>query len=331
MAMPSCKLQDCPVAKDGRCLEGRGPSCPNLITETELPSSSAEKPPAIATKGTREPIFEPLPGTAPLEAAQARYFSRRGRAIVVALAGMRDCGKTSLLARLHQLFQAGPLSGFDFAGCRSLPLFEELNWLATVESRVQRPKMPRSSAQFDNSLIHLSVRPNRGGPRADLLINDISGETFETAVKVQSICETLFFLRRADHLVVLVDGAALADIRRHDRVSQTRDFLQRVVQGGHCGVLTALHLVVSKLDELKGKTSFADELDTEITASFKGRFGSINFWRIAARPMDGSLPTVQEIGMLFVSWLRTTHRYPLPALPHEPRDAWARDFCRYGG
>src|SRR5205809_3572024 len=100
--------------------------------------------------------------------------------------------------------------------------------------------MTRSSKRFDNSFIHLAVRTSQGGKRTDLLLNDISGETFEEAVKEQSICDTLLSLPRADHLVVLVDGAALADARRHDHVAQTNDFLQRLVQGGHCGTQTAL-------------------------------------------------------------------------------------------
>jgi len=328
--MPRCKLPNCPVAKDGRCLEGRGASCPNLITEPEVVSSDAQALAVPSLKVDSGSAFEPLPRTDPLEVAEARYFSRRGRAIVVALAGMRECGKTSLLARLHQLFQSGPLSDIDFAGSRSLPLFEELNWLATVQSGAPQPRMLRSSAQFDNSFIHLSVRPSKGGPRVDLLLNDISGETFERAVAAQSSCDKLLALSRADHLVLLVDGAVLAGSLCHHHVSQTNDFLIRVLQGRHCGTHTALEIVVSKLDELKDKSAIVDKLEADFQAAFRGKFGSFNFWRIAARPMDGSLPTIKPIAELFASIVQTTHRYPEPILPSLRRDAWVRDFCRYG-
>jgi len=329
--MLRCKLDNCPVSKDGRCLEGReASSCPNLIVEAETSPAEPLLPSVPAAKGA-QPVFDSLPKVLPLEISEARIFARRGRAIVVALAGMPDCGKTSLLARLHQLFQAGPLSGFDFAGCRSLPHFEELNWLATVESCVQQPKMPHSSAQFDNSLLHLAVRHTVSSPRVDLLLNDIAGETFERAVAAQSACERLLLLSRADHLVVLADGAALADpARTHHHVAQVHDFLQRVIQSGQCGVRTALHLVVSKLDKLGGNTSVADRLEASIKASFMEKFGSISCCRVAARPMDGSLPTVQPITNLFTSWVNTTHRYPMPLLPSVSRSVWARDYCRYG-
>ena len=252
--------------------------------------------------------------------------------MVVALAGMPDSGKTSLLARLHQLFQAGTLTGFDFAGSRSLPRFEELNWRATLESGVSRPDMLHSSAQFDNSFLHLAVRPTGGGARVDVLLNDIAGETFKTAIEVQSACEKLVALARADHLVALVDGEALADADlRYLHLNQVCDFLQRVAQGEQCGGRTALHLVVSKLDRLSGNTAEVEKLEATVSRQFLGKFGSINFWRIAARPMDGSLPTNQPICELFAKWVTTTYRYPVPAMPSFDRAAWARDFCQHGG
>jgi hypothetical protein len=329
--MPTCKLPNCPVAKDGRCLEGRGATCPNLIPDPLSPTQPAHPGATTPARNVPEKTFHPLPGVTPLEIAQARYFSGRSRAIVVALVGMKECGKTTLLARLHQLFLSRPLAGFDFAGGRSLPRFEELNWLATVESGVAQPKMPRTSSQFDNSFIHVAVRPSSGGARVDLLLNDISGETFNAAIAAQSTCETLLALARADHLVTLIDGAALADpARRHLHASQVADFLQRVIQSGQCGTQTALHLVVSKKDELKGNLAPAEAVETDITARFANHFGGITPWRIAARPMDGSLPTVEPIGKLFAAWVQTTHRYPttFPATP--PRHTWHRDFCRFG-
>ena len=159
--MPSCKLKDCTVARGGRCLEGLGATCPNLI-----PGPSLEVSPITAEIiEPAQPEYEPLPGTTPLDLAEARIFSRRGPCQVVALIGPKDCGKTSLLARLHQLFQAGSVPGFDFAGSRSLPYFEELNWLASVESGVSLPTMKRSSSLFDNSFLHIAVRSTETGER----------------------------------------------------------------------------------------------------------------------------------------------------------------------
>lgn len=329
--MPRCKLANCPVATNGRCLEGRGTDCPNLIRDPIEPESPTETPKVADAHEPLQTTFEPLPGVTPLEVSEARSFARRGPCIVIALAGMPECGKTSLLARLHQMFQAGPVAGFDFAGSQSLPYFEERNWLATVESCVPEPKMERSSSQFDNSFIHLAVRSTDNGIRVELLLNDITGETFETAVAAQSNCEKLVALARADHLVVFVDGGALAapTLRNH-QVECVRNFLQRVLQSGQCGKHTALHIVISKLDKLKGHEAVADKMEADLDTLLRATVGSLDFWRIAARPMDNTLPTQERIGKLFASWVRMTCRYPVLVLPPVPRAALARDFCRYG-
>jgi hypothetical protein len=104
-----------------------------------------------------------------------------------------------------------------------------------------------------------------------------------------------------------------------------------VVQHGQCGEQTALHLVISKLDELKGNEIHADRLEKNLRGAFEAKFGSVEFWRVAARPMDGSLPTVEPIADLFATWVRTTHQYPAPRVPAGSRSSCARDFCRFGG
>ena len=329
--MLSCKLDNCTIARGGRCLEGLGADCPNLTFDSGEPISTAESSTASERSEPTQIAFEPLPGMAPLEIAEARNFSRRGPCKVVALCGPSDCGKTSLLARLHQLFQAGPLLEFDFAGSQSLPRFEELNWLATVESGASEPKMERSSSQFDNSFLHLAVRSTETGTYTELFLNDITGETFKKAVASQSECEKLIGLARADHLVILVDGEALATATlRHYQIEQTRDFLQRVIQSAQCGLHTSVHIVTSKLDKLVGSEQVVDKMDAEIATLFQALVGKLNFWRIAARPMDGSYPTNDRIKELFASWVRTTYRYPEPIPSLIPRNTWARDFCRYG-
>lgn len=329
--MPRCKLENCPVAKDGRCLEGRGTDCPHLILDPDASESIAEPPKIAEPSESIATTFESLPGRAPLDITEARRIAGRGPCIVVALAGMPECGKTSLLARLHQLFQASSVAEFDFAGSQSLPHFEEMNWRATIESGESKVKMTRSSSQFDNSFLHLAVRSTSNETHVELLLNDIAGETFKKAVTAQSKCQKLVALARADHLVVLVDGGELAEpALRHYQVEQVRDFLQRVLQSGQCGAHTALHIVTSKLDKLRGHEAIADNMEADFETILRSAVGSLNFWRIAARPMDGSLPTKKRIGELFAFWAGTTHRYPTPTPSIVPRHVWARDFCRYG-
>jgi len=330
--MPTCKLNNCPFGKDGRCLEGRGPTCPNIIPDVPPDEPKPEKveiPPSERLP-EKQRLLDALPLGSPLEVSETIAFSRRGRAIVIALAGMPECGKTSLLARLHQLFQAGPVAGYDFAGSSSLPRFEELNWKATFESGVPSPVQDRSS-QFENSFLHIAVRSTSGGQRIDMLFNDIPGETFREAIAAKPACDKLISLARADHLIVLVDGAALADpSRRFHHIGQVKDFLQRVIQGGQCGKRTALHLIVSKVDELAGNTNVAQELERDVTGLFRDKFGDTDVWRIAARPMNNTLPTVEIIADLFKKCASTSCRYTAANNSFANADGWRRDFCAYG-
>src|SRR6266702_2922571 len=111
--MPRCKLPDCPVAVDGRCLEGRGETCPNLIPDEpdRIPEEEAQRKSRKA-KTQHASSVERLYSGLPLEVSDAREHSYGSRSIVVALVGLRDSGKTSLLARLHQLFQLGNIGDF---------------------------------------------------------------------------------------------------------------------------------------------------------------------------------------------------------------------------
>jgi hypothetical protein len=251
---------------------------------------------------------------------------------------MIECGKTSLLARIHQLFQGGPVAGYDFAGSRTLFRFEELNWLATVESGVGKPKMAHSSQRYDNSFLHLRVRSkNAVAEQIDLLMNDISGETYPEVIIAQSASEHLLCLQRADHLAVLVDGAAIADRDlRHDHCTKAANFVQRLLQVGRIGSETALHLIITKLDELHKHDRQAENLQAaaDLEHDFEEQFGSrvahIHKWRVAARPMDGSLPTESVIADLFATWAGSSYRYKYLSIPPPDPAYIGRDFSRFG-
>ena len=251
---------------------------------------------------------------------------------------MIESGKTSLLARLHQQFQGGPVGGYDFAGSRTLPRFEELNWLAMVESGVGTPRMEHTSRQYDNSFLHLTVRSQvRGAQQCEILLNDISGETFPEVISAESVCKQLLCVNRADHLAVLVDGGAIAKRdARYDHCAKAMNFVQRLLQTEQIGKHTVLHLIVTKLDELgqgehvEENRAAADKLETDFRASFERRVGSLRCWRLAARPLDGSMPTEGVIAELFASWASSSYRYEAPLEELMPV-GHARDFSAFKG
>lgn len=339
--MARCKLANCTIATDGRCLEGQKNDCPNLLLNE--PSDKTGVPLSATGEGSEAsaspyPPSEDLYSGLPLEIAEAREFCRRARAIVVVFAGMPDSGKTSLLARWHQQFQIGPLGGYDFAGSRTLPRFEELNWKSSVESGVGSPTMDRSSRKYDNTFLHFTVRQRvNGAELVDILLNDISGDTFREAIAAESLFEQLICLRRADHLALVVDGAAIAQRElRYDHCAKARNFVQRVLQTGQVGKQTVLHLIIAKLDELLKEELRAENLDaatkleTDFAAQFSSRVAKVHYWRLAARPLDGTMPTQEIIADLFATCVGSTYRYQNAVALEVGATRLARDFCRFG-
>ena len=340
--MPHCKLTDCPMERDGKCLEGKGLACPNLVADAALDEPSNAKDAAeFDVAPVPKPTLVRLYTGRPLEISEARLLTQHRRARVVTLVGPKESGKTSLLARLLQLFQLGPVGAHNFAGSRTLPMFEELNWLATIESGVATPTMGRSNRQHDNSLLHIKVRDGRGErPPIDVLLNDVAGETFPEAIASEGTCRSLGCLQRADHLIVLVDGGALAGASlRQDSMSKARTFVDRALQAQLIDSRTILHLVISKLDLLSDPGNsdsategqiIASELEATFLRLFQHQVAGVRSWRVAARPMNGSMPTSGTITDLFSSWVEDSHRYS--PIPREALGApsFSRDISRFG-
>lgn len=331
--MPRCRLANCPMERDGRCLEGHVNACPNLINTADSATPEPQSQPDLPSNDEQVSALLRLHSGAPLEVDEGQILARHRRARVITLVGAKDSGKTSLLARILQLFQLGPLDSHHFAGSKTLPAFEEMNWFATVESGVQRPQMTRSSRLFDNTMLHLRVRDAATlATPVDLLFNDVAGETFPDAIAAESACRRLQCLQRADHLAMIVDGAALAsEGERQDQMGKARTFIERVLQSAQIDTRTTLHLITTKLDLLGDEGSVvASELESQFESRFRSRLAAINSWRIAARPMNGTLPTANVIIRMFRSWVENTERYSARSQAHQPRHVPARDMCRVG-
>jgi hypothetical protein len=169
----------------------------------------------------------------------------------------------------------------------------------------------------------------------DLLIADIPGEIFPEAVAEEKVCRDLCALRRADHLVLFLDGGVLCNAaNRHDHCGKVFDFVSRALQTEQIGQHTALHLVISKCDLLpKEATSevlkFVKDIEEEFHAKFVSHFSGLRSCRIAARPVHPVDPTLEEISRLFAIWMsRSNHADPFVRPPH--RSSTQRDFCRFG-
>src|SRR3989304_7885544 len=137
---------------------------------------------------------------------------------LIILAGASESGKTTLLASIYEKFSEGGLADFYFAGSRTLPGFEQRCHLARIASGRPVADTERTKANDRIELLHLRVAKKRmKTSHTNLLFTDISGETFRIIKDSTDECKKYHILMRADHFVVLIDGAQLISLTKRQK------------------------------------------------------------------------------------------------------------------
>ncbi|MDP2605447.1 MAG: hypothetical protein Q8S00_23130 [Deltaproteobacteria bacterium] len=331
--MPRCSQPKCRIAETGICLDGHKQGCPNLLPDDLDTDSIADNVVAPTIDGVFAQQFH---------TGEKLYLSEASRVLneraarVVLCAGSQRSGKTTFLARLGEMFRDGSFSHYRFAGSFTLCGFERASWLATITSGAGRPDTRRTRRAETDTFLHLRIHPEDDRDRKlDLLISDLAGETFPTAVASREFCADLRALARADHLVCFLDSARLTDpVQRHPECDNALAFLQRVRSVKHQPELLQVQVVFSRWDyitrhpERMAQEEFCDIIKTDFTTRFAESFAGLGFWRIAARPDGGLPPTNSEIQLLFSHWLETPlyHVQTPAARNRQP----VRDFSAFG-
>lgn len=276
-----CRQKGCPLSTTGQCLEGIHPAsaCPHVVTTSERPKA----PPARSDAWTRLPSGDVLD----FEAAARILRAEQGR--VILLAGAQRSGKTTLALAFHELFQKGPFAGMDFAGSETLVAFERLCHDARVSSENDGPETLRTELEAGTHFLHLRLRATGGAsPALNLLFADLSGEHYDNACNNIDECRRIEILRRADLTVLLLDGARLQRANERAKVfKEARGLLRSAIDAGMLGAGSRVRVCFAKWDLLADDTGVLapiEEIQRRITTDFQGRFASLDFDRIAARP-----------------------------------------------
>ena len=333
--MVKCSQQQCPVATTGVCLEGHVEGCPHLLPESTSPEQvrTEESKSNTAVEAALEP-FRFFSGEK-LTVAEASRITNEVPTVVVMCAGAQRAGKTTFLARIGELFRTGSFEDIHFAGSMTLCAFERLSWLATIASGASRPDTKRSHRTEMDRFLHIRVRPNRRSTRlVDLLICDLPGEHFPTALASRDFCAEQRALARADHLVVFVDCACLIHPhKRHSELDNTLSFLRQVAGCKQDVGRLKVYIVFSRWDYVCLHDNAADHeaycniVQSEVMHCCGRVFGGVSFIRIAARPVNMS-PSDTEIRLLFAEWLKPSQ---LPNMQRDSRNTTPeRDFLAYG-
>lgn len=334
--MPRCSHPKCRIADTGICLEGHKTGCPNLLPDQAPIAFTSNESGEAPSDAMQAPEPRRFHTGEKLTVHEASRLLNERTARVVLCAGSQESGKTTFLARIGEMFREGSFSRYRFAGSLTLCGFERVTWLATVASWAGRPVTKRTRRAENDTFLHLCVHADTDPTNhLDVLISDLAGETFPTAVASREFCADLQALGRADHLVVFVDCARLMDrVLRHPECDNARAFLQRVIAVKHNPKALQVQVVFSRWDyvirhpERAAQEEFLDTTQADFTNRFGTSFAGLNFRRVAARPDDGTQPTNAEIQLIFAQWLETPlhQNYPQPARNRQP----ARDFSAFG-
>lgn len=262
MAIQTCDYPGCQVLESGSCLLSHPDpdACPHFGDVAQS---------AIADAGDGAPSGEAAISQAPDSAARlfsaglelgvedAAEVMRARYTHLVGILGSSAAGKTCFLLSLYLMASRGRLpKGYLFAGSRTLPGFEARARLLRMwkggplpekladHTRLVDPRQP--------GFVHLALREAGGAKRVyDVLLTDLPGEWTANLVNRAATSSRFRFLRRADGIVLVVDGPVLSSATRHAELQRSRHLLDRLVHSVGVDVTTPLVLLVSKCDRLQ--------------------------------------------------------------------------------
>jgi len=285
-----------------------------------------------------------LPSGAELDESGAAKLAAAKPVRLIVTTGPVDAGKTTLLTSLYELFQSAPVANHLFAGSLTLPAFEKRCHLSRTASGADSPDTPRTPFG-DTKYLHLAVCSG-SSPKTclDLLFTDVSGEAFERAKDSTAECERLSFLKRADHLLMLLDGEKLVrDDKRWATAQDSTTLLQSFLDSGMLAARCMVKVVFSKYDCLLAAAADKESCETfwaatkkKFETKFGNRLASLQFAEIAARPKRSTaLDFGHRLPELLTEWVALSPRSrlmdfePQVNLPMRESEAFAaRHFNR---
>lgn len=159
-----------------------------------------------------------------------------GYSRIIAILGDQDAGKTCLIMSLYLLAAAGDLDdhGLRFAGSLTLPGFESrVNNTRRWESG-RRPDRMSLRTKLEEGrgagFMHLDLAADRAHAKIRLLLSDLPGEWTRELIENERHADRLSFIRRADSILLLWDGATLTGDRRFIEVERATMLIDRLLK-----------------------------------------------------------------------------------------------------
>jgi hypothetical protein len=260
----------------------------------------------------------------PLSAVDVSEVLRADGAPIVVLVGAPKCGKTTLLASLHDAFQRRPFAGYLGAGSRTIIGFEERSFDSRFASGREKPVTPRTRHEEGILFYHMKLRKeDLRSPIKHLLLADMSGEHYENSLDSATVLRGLDVFRRADQFVHLVDGYRLtssdwsAYTQANALMLMRRCFEEKMFDSDAKVdvLLTKWDLVLASVGEERGREILQSQ--ERAFRNFEKRVGRLRVIPIASRPhYKSSLQPAYGLADLLRSW---TEEPPRKSAPQERR------------
>lgn len=231
---------------------------------------------------------------------------------VVTLIGDRDSGKSTLLCAIYDRFLHGPFADRQSAGVRTITALERRAHLERVESGRDIPDTQHTSLAEGLQYFHFAAcKDDDLAGRESLLISDRAGETYKNARANTSLVDTLLELPHADYLVLLLDGARIANpTNRAGAMFAVRQTLQMLTDHKSMSLNDRVQIVLSKIDLVDAATDVAHakqqvtEFMDRIRRDFARKFTTLEYFEIAARALGDKYAPATGVDLLFKSWFR---------------------------
>ena len=337
-----CKQASCNIAGDGKCIENLPlEQCPYIIRlktiDFDVEDNDTIEDNRTKSSG-RGADFDLYSGDE-LTAYSAHSILRASLTRVIALAGGRECGKTSLLTCIYDEFQKGEFGGYLFAGSKTFVGYEQRCFDSRVASGRIEPTTERTPNVDEFRFLHLAVRRSTlDTPIQHLLLSDITGEAFKAARHSSLGVNNLSIFKRADHFVLIIDGESIASPElRHKEAYNIKTLIRSLIEGNVLNSRSFVNILLSKWDlvlsagDATQAQSFTDNLLQDIQKKYSKSFSNLKCHLTAAQPKSLHVPIGYGVEELLQSWVETSPllTQPMRQLDEEPHPSTVRRFLSF--
>jgi hypothetical protein len=305
-----CTRAGCNALATGICSEGHSvKDCPNYRAAGLIVAESSENSDDSDELPSKDLVSLSRGELLTFDEVQ-RFLCWRS-ATLITIIGDRDSGKSTLLCSIYERFLRGPFANYHFCSSRTLIGFEIRAHYGRIESGRTEPETQRTPISEGLKYFHLGVSPvNNHQGRFDLLLSDRAGEVYRQARGNSTQIAPLVEFSISDHVVLLLDGARVANPEERSGAMQAvRQTLRAFLDGAALSSSSRVQVVMTKLDvfttapDHHSLLASMELFKVGILRDFRPRLKSLDFFEVAARDPLGHFDPAFGVDALFQAWL----------------------------